>query len=233
MASYIPSYKNIITRETISTISMRYKTITKAINKEFWNSDSDTAHSLYVGSYGRRTAISTSDLDVLVELPEIEYMRYDNYSFNGQSKLLQTVKSAIKSHYYNTDIRADGQVVKVSFSDGIKFEILPAFKNFDGTYKYPDTNMGGNWLSTNPKAEQSALKYKDNISNRLLSDTCRHIRYIRDNYFKSYHLSGIVIDTFVYDAIGDWHRPQISSLLSPPIGTYEKELYNYWRVLTK
>ena len=29
----------------------------------------------------------------------------------------------------------------------------------------------------------------------LLYDTCKHIRYIRDNSFSSYHLSGIVIDS--------------------------------------
>lgn len=27
-------------------------------------------------------------------------------------------------------------------------------------YTYPDTNMGGNWRSTNPKAEQEAMKIK-------------------------------------------------------------------------
>lgn len=69
--------------------------------------------------------------------------------------------------YPRTDIRGDGQVVVIKFSDGMKFEILPAFKNntiwgWDGTYKYPDSHMGGNWMSTNPKAEQDAIKEKMN-----------------------------------------------------------------------
>ena len=51
-----------ITLDQRSTISMRYKRITKAINEEFWNSTSETAHSMYVGSYGRGTAIDTSDI---------------------------------------------------------------------------------------------------------------------------------------------------------------------------
>ena len=41
-----------ISKELRDTITLRYKRITKAINSEFWGSDSETAHSRYVGSYG-------------------------------------------------------------------------------------------------------------------------------------------------------------------------------------
>ena len=62
-------------------------------------------------------------------------------------------------------------------------------------------------MTTNPKAEQDAMAEKDNYdySNGLLKDTCKHIRYIRAESFKSYHLSGILIDSFVYRATGNWH----------------------------
>ncbi len=65
-----------IDKDTRSLISLRYKTITRAINKEFWNSSSETDHSRYVGSYGRGTAINVSDLDILVELPYEEYEHF-------------------------------------------------------------------------------------------------------------------------------------------------------------
>lgn len=201
-----------IPQEVRSTISARYLRVTKAINRAFWNSDSDSAHSFYVGSYGRRSAINSSDVDILVELPSSEYDHFTSLNGNGQSRLLQAVKDAILSTYSNSNVRGDGQVVVVSFSDGIIFEILPAFRNetpfgWDGTYKYPDTHMGGNWLSTNPKAEIEAMDTKDSYyeSNGLLSATCQHIRFVRDKYYSSYHLSGIVIDSFVYLAIGGWH----------------------------
>ena len=46
-----------------ATISDRYKAITKRLNTDFWETTSDTSHSLYVGSYGRNTAIhGTSDV---------------------------------------------------------------------------------------------------------------------------------------------------------------------------
>ena len=69
----------IINSEQRKTISDRYKRITKAINREFWGIDSDTAHSFYVGSYGRGTAVDASDIDILVELPRAEYERFDAY----------------------------------------------------------------------------------------------------------------------------------------------------------
>ena len=230
MSYHVSKHGEIIPMDTRMIISTRYKTITKAVNREFWNSTSETSHSLYVGSYGRGTAVDTSDIDMLVELPKSEYDRFDIYKGNGQSRLLQVVKSAIQTSYPRTDVRADGQVVEISFTDGIKFEVLPAFVSSDWyenvTYQYPDTNMGGNWRSTNPKAEQEAMRSKNNSDYGLLFDTCKHMRYIRDSFFSSYHLSGIVIDSFVYAAIGGWSWSPPSSTSSAPAGDYEKHLYN-------
>lgn len=222
----------VISAEQRSKVSERYKRITKVVNKEFWNSESDTAHSFYVGSYGRGTAIDTSDIDILVELPRNEYERFDAHKGNGQSRLLQAVKSAIQASYPRSNIRADGQVVVIDFSDGIKFEILPAFKqldffgNWNGKYDYADTNMGGNWLTTDPKAEQNAMKELNTLSNGLLFDTCRHIRNIRNEQFSSYHLPGIIIDSYVYSHINDWHWLYPGEVATHTIGTYEKKLYH-------
>lgn len=216
-----------ISKEQRTNISKRYKRITRAINNTFWNNESEIAHSFYVGSYGRGTAINTSDLDVLFEMPEDEYYHFTSMNGNGQSRLLQAVKSAILDTYPKTNIKGDGQVVVVNFSDNIKFEILPAFLNeWNGTYKYPDTHMGGNWLSTNPKAEIEAMKELNSTDNTngLLYASCQHIRYIRDNYFSSYHLSGILIDSFVYEVIDGWHYLRNGEKKSDEIYTYEEHL---------
>lgn len=226
-----------INKETRALISTRYKRITKAVNNEFWDSSSDTAHSRYVGSYGRGTAINVSDLDVLIELPKEEYDHFACVSGNGQSRLLQAVKNAVSNTYHNTDIKGDGQVVVVNFTDGMKFEILPAFQNisiwgsWDGTYVYPDTHMGGNWMTTNPKAEQDAIADKDTYynCNGLLRDTCKHIRYVRSEYFSSYRLSGILIDTFVYNAIDNWHWLREGEEKSSSEGKkFEEALLSYY-----
>lgn len=227
MPNYVKIYPGIISQESRSKISKRYNKITRSINNEFWNLTSETRNSFYVGSYGRNTAISTSDIDILVILPSSEFDRFNNLSGNSQSRLLQSVKNAIKITYPNSDIRADGQVIKINFSDAIKFEILPAFKSLYGTYIYPDSNLGGNWKSTNPKAEQEAMKQKNKDSNGLLVATCRHLRYIRDAFYSSYQLSGIVIDSFVYKAIGTWKFVE-NGTSSAAQGDYEKNLLNYF-----
>ena len=231
MSYNVKKHGEVISTDIRTSISTRYKAVTKAINREFWDSQSDKEHSLYVGSYGRGTAINTSDVDILVELPEDEYNRHNVYKGNGQSRLLQAVREAILNTYPRSDVRADGQVVKIAFSDGMKFEILPAFVTYGWNgiiYKYPDTNMGGNWRSTNPKAEQDAMKNKNISSNGLLFDTCKHLRYVRDNYFRSYHLSGIVIDSFVYQAIGNWRWLSSGESSTSAAGTYEKILLDYY-----
>lgn len=234
MSLSVIKHGEIIPRDTRSTISTRYRAVTRAINREFWNNQSETQNSLYVGSYGRGTAVDTSDLDILIELPESEYNRYDSVRGNGQSRLLQAVRSAIQTAYPRSDVRADGQVVKITFSDNMKFEILPAFKNVDrlfgqwnGTYRYPDTNMGGNWRSTNPRAEQEAMKQRNISSNGLLYDTCKHFRRVRDDQYSSYHLSGIVIDSFVYEAMGNWRWSSEGESSATAHGDYERVLIDY------
>ena len=87
MSFRVSKHGEIIPMDTRTSISTRYKTLTKAMNREFWDSSSDTAHSLYVGSYGRGTAIDTSDIDILLELPKDEYERYDVYKGNSNPLL--------------------------------------------------------------------------------------------------------------------------------------------------
>lgn len=222
----IKANAHIINSETRDKISSRYKKVTKAVNMEFWNSSSETLHSLYVGSYGRNTAISTSDIDILVWLPEEEFDRFNNLKGNSQSRFLQAVKSTIEEAYPRSDVRADGQIIKINFSDDIMFEILPSFRKDDGSFVYADTNDGGRWKPTEPKKEQEAIQDKNSDSNGLLVATCKHIRYVKQENYKSYKLSGIVIDSFVYHAIGNWFFSD-----SPSFGyiTYEEYLLEQFK----
>jgi hypothetical protein len=48
--------KNMRT-ENDDTVATRRGTITKRLNLDFWGSDSETAHTRYIGSYGRGTEI--------------------------------------------------------------------------------------------------------------------------------------------------------------------------------
>lgn len=185
------------------TISTRYKNITRRLNSDFWNTFSETSHSLYVGSYGRNTAIKGfSDLDIIFQLPYSEYERYHNHIGNGQSALLQSVKKSIEKTYSTTSIKADGQVILVPFNDGITFEVVPAFINKDESYTYPDTNNGGIWKITNPKPEIDCIKYRNIATNSNLVRLCRMARAWRNQW--NVPISGLLIDTLAYQFIENW-----------------------------
>ena len=159
------------------TISTRYKAITRRLNTDYWTTTSDTAHSLYVGSYGRNTAINgISDLDMIFQLPYEVYRQYDGHTGNGQSALLQAVKKSIEKTYATTSIRGDGQVILVPFTDGITFEVVPVFINKDDSFTYPDANNGGRWRVTNPKPEIAAIRTRNAACNGNLVPLCRMMR---------------------------------------------------------
>ncbi|WP_368869457.1 SMODS domain-containing nucleotidyltransferase [Proteus terrae] len=185
------------------TISTRYRNITKRLNTDYWGSISETSHSLYVGSYGRNTAIQGfSDLDMIFQLPYSEYVKYNNYEGNGQSALLQSVKQSIEKTYAVTKIRGDGQVVLVPFNDGITFEVVPAFINNDNSFTYPDANGGGRWRTTNPKPEISAMKLRNDATNRNLVQLCRMTRAWKHKW--DVPIGGLLIDTLAYQFIENW-----------------------------
>lgn len=175
-------------------ISDRYGEITKVLNIKYRNTESKTSNSLQVGSYGRFTAIkSISDLDMVYILPWTEYERFKN---DRQSALLQEVKKTIQSRYPKTDVRGDGQVVVISFTN-YQIEVLPAFENSDGSFLYPDTNNGGSWKTTKPRLEIKAISDLHQAKNQNLRTLCKMIRS-----WKNYHgvaMGGLLIDSVAYN----------------------------------
>lgn len=183
-------------------ISYRYKRMTKQLNKDFWNTESDTSHSLYVGSYGRDTEVGVSDIDMLFQLPYSKYEQYNGYTGNGQSALLQEVKKSIERTYSFTKLGADGQVIVVPFTDGIVFEVVPVFINKNESFTYPDTNDGGKWCATNPKPEIEAIRKVNAETNDNLKNLCRMMRVWRDKW--DVPMGGLLIDTLAYQFIKRW-----------------------------
>lgn len=206
VAEWFCGFCSNLTVKDGGTISTRYKNITKRLNTDFWDSSSDTSHSLYVGSYGRNTATQgLSDLDMIFQLPYSEYQKYNSYLGNGQSALLQAVKRSIEKTYATTSIRGDGQVILVPFNDGITFEVVPAFINVNDSYTFPDANGGGRWRITNPKPEISAMRLRNNSTNNNLVQLCRMARAWKRKW--DVPISGLLIDTLAYQFIENWaHR---------------------------
>lgn len=185
------------------TISTRYKNLTRRLNTDFRNTTSETANSLYVGSYGRGSAIDGfSDLDMIYQMPYSEYEKYNAYAKNGQSAFLQAVKTSIERTYSTTSIRADGQVIIVPFNDGISFEVVPAFINKDDSFTFPDANGGGSWRVTNPKPEIAAIKTRNTACNGNLIELCRMARAWKAKW--DVPIGGLLVDTLAYQFIENW-----------------------------
>lgn len=190
-----------IEEDVVKNISYRYKRMTRQLNVDFWANESETSHSLYVGSYGRGSAIHVSDIDMLFQLQYADYQRINSYSGNGQSALLQEVKNSI-SKTFSSYIKADGQVIVVEFTDGVIFEILPCFVNKNGSFTYPDTNEGGRWRVTDPKAEIETIRLANENWNNNLKRLCRMARSWKDSW--SVPIGGLLIDTLAYNFLEQW-----------------------------
>lgn len=172
--------------------------IAKKLNLEYYETQGDKESNIYiVGSIGRGTAIKNcSDVDLIFDLPQSVYDRFDAYENNGQSALLQEIKSVLKERYPRTDMRGDGQVVVIEF-DKYTIELVPGFKQSDDSFTYPDTHDGGSWKRTDPLSEQAECKNADADSNGIYSDFCHLIRAWKNEC--GFKFGGLLIDTLVYN----------------------------------
>lgn len=211
LADWFSTFCTNIQVQDGETISARYKAITRRLNTDFWDTTSDTSHSLYVGSYGRNTAVQGfSDLDMIFQLPYSLYEKYNGYSGNGQSALLQSVKASIEKTYSKTSIRGDGQVILVPFTGGITFKVVPGFINKDDSYTFPDANNGGSWRTTNPKPEIAAIRSRNNACNGNLVPLCRMMRTWKRKW--EVPIGGLLVDALAYQLIEGWQYKDKSHL---------------------
>lgn len=180
--------------QNYESISLRYGEITAALNKAFRDTESKTANTLQVGSFGRSTGINgISDLDMLYQLPK---SKWDNYKDNKQLKLLQDVKGAILSRYPNTDVRVDRLVVTVTYTD-FHVEVQPVFENEDGSFQYPDTKDAGSWKTTRPREEMKAVADLDEKKNANLRRLCKMARAWKNKH--GVGMGGLLVDTLAYN----------------------------------
>lgn len=117
--------------------------------------------------------------------------------------MIQELKIVLKKTYSTSFISGDGQVVKIDFTDGICYEIVPGFINKDGeSYTYPDTHNGGSWKTTNPRAEIREINNKNDAWNKNLKRLCRMARAWKDKW--DVPIGGLLIDTLAYNFMKNW-----------------------------
>lgn len=177
-----------------ASITSKYEQITSVLNKKFRDTESKTANSLQVGSYGRWTGIKgISDLDMLYIMPSSKWNDYKN---GKQSKLLDDTKDAIQARYPKTTVKKDRLVVQVIYNE-FMVEVQPVFEQDDGSFKYPDTYNGGCWKITKPREEIKAMKEFVDQKNKNLRKLCKMTRAWKNKC--GVGMGGLLVDTLAYN----------------------------------
>ncbi len=198
VADMFKDFLNNLKVDNASQVSSRYGEITKSLNRKFRNSESTTANSLQVGSYGRYTGIKgISDLDMLYIMPK---SKWDTYKNGKQYQLLADVKDAIKARYPTSNVRVDRLVVTVTYTN-FHVEVQPVFEEEeeDGScfFKYPDTYNGGSWKVTKPRQEMQEIKNLNEEKNKNLRLLCKMVRAWKNRH--GIGMGGLLIDTLAYN----------------------------------
>lgn len=156
----------------------KYKGVVKTLNQAYWDSDSETDHAFYIGSWAKQTRIRPPrDVDLYFLLPLEVYHRFEQYKGNKQSALLQEVKGKLLDSYPLSDIRGDGPVVLAGFWS-FNVEVVPAFllNTDDRSYYVCDTKNGGSYKITKPLHEVEAIERADQRNN---SNVRRLVRMLK------------------------------------------------------
>jgi len=212
------TFSEFISNLTISNadiISQRYGEITAVLNKQFRDTESKTANSLQVGSFGRKTAIdSTSDLDMLYIMPKTSWNDYNDD--NGYLRILSKVRDVIINRYPKTEVKVDRCVVSAIYTD-FHIEIQPVFEQDDKSYKYPDT-YDKCWKITKPREEIEAITNMDLDKNGNLRNLCKMVRAWKNKC--GLEICGLLIDTLAYNFIIQTRE-------------YDNKSYNYYDLLSR
>lgn len=141
-----------LTSDQLADAKTKYDGVCKKIHDNYFSSEYNGSTKLLIGSYGKKTNIRPArDVDVIFMLPPSEYKQSTD-DYNYQSALLQKIKRILKDKYPDTDIRGDGPVVVVNFSNNHFIEVVPAIELTNDKFYIPFTDNGGYWKLDDPRA---------------------------------------------------------------------------------
>lgn len=173
------------------------ESVVLVLNSRYWGSQSKTLHSTFIGSWGKYTRVRPPrDVDVLFELPDSVYRRFERRTGNRQSQLLQEVKGVLAKTFTTTYIKGDGPVVKVPFTS-YNVELVPAFSLTNAQYWICMTDGGGYYKNADYDAESTRVKSSNDSTNdntRNLIRMMKRWQAHRNVPIKSFWLELIGID---------------------------------------
>ncbi len=141
------------TQDQVDDAFGKAKRVGQALERAYGGEATETPPVFAVGSWGKGTQVRPSaDIDIMARFDWSVYQRFEAYTYNGQSALLQEVKEKLEARYPQSRKRGDGQVVQIDFNS-ILVELVPVFPLITGQFIMPDTHGGGSWKSVDPVAQ--------------------------------------------------------------------------------
>ncbi|MDP2447941.1 MAG: hypothetical protein Q8M93_23140 [Polaromonas sp.] len=155
-----------LTEAQVADGTTKFKGVVSTLNAAYYGTNSDSDHAFFIGSWAKHTRIRPPrDVDLYFLLPVEVYNRFDKYSGNKQSALLQEVKGNLLAAYPLSNIKGDGPVVLAGFWS-FNVEVVPAFAlQEDRTYWVPKTQNGGSYMTTKPLHEVDVIELADSRNN--------------------------------------------------------------------
>ncbi|NJK70663.1 MAG: nucleotidyltransferase [Thermales bacterium] len=186
----------------------KYTGVCKCLHDNYYTTEYSGSTKLLIGSYGKKTNIRPArDIDIIFKMPAEKFDQYDDNTSNKQSQLLNDIKCVLRQKYSDesTEIKADGKVVKISFTEGSHdVEVVPAWENEDGTFKIPDSTDGGSWEDWDPRGEMKKISEseKKTKKTRMLIKMVKKWSEICKTSTKSYQIENAVVEYF--DSIDEY-----------------------------
>ena len=152
-----------LTENQIKDGFTKSRNISNTLSKAYWESNPVKERTYTIGSWAKNTAIRPpSDIDLLFEIPSQVVQKYQSYSGNIQSYLLQEIRNTLSPTYPQTEIKGDRHVVSVNFQT-LNIEVVPWFHH-QGQIYICDTKNGGNFIINDYAKELDSLKYQNQLT---------------------------------------------------------------------
>lgn len=178
-----PSQKDII--------SQHHNYIRSVLDKRI-----NIVEDFLTGSYVKQTQIKpATDIDLFIVL-DSTYAK--NYYPKKAIKLVHDFKKLVGETYPSSPLKADGQAVVVTFSDGLKMDVVAAFQRNGGGYLIPNVK-NNSWTQTAPKQYNDLLSQANQSLQGKLKPIIKMLKcwnVFWRNFLKSLHIEILTLNCF-------------------------------------
>ena len=163
----------------------------KRIIEDKLKSEFEVEDIRFGGSHSTHTDVKgLSDIDILADLGDFG-------SSESSNQVIKDFANAIQERLPATKVSSGVMAVTVEFSDGLKVQVLPAFRHQDG-YRISDPS-GKGWILTYPKRFARELTSVNKEQSGQVVPTIKLIKSICDANnieISSYHASNLALKAF-------------------------------------